>query len=50
MQGALESSNANSVSEMVSLVNVVRAYEASQKLTTAEDTLTGDIVHAMNNT
>ena len=50
VQGSLESSNANSVSEMVSLVNVVRAYEASQKITQAEDTLSGDIIHAMNAT
>jgi len=50
MQGSLESSNATAVNEMVSMVNVVRAYEASQKLASAEDSLTGDIVHALNDT
>ncbi len=50
LQGALESSNASSITEMVGLVNVVRAYEASQKLTVAEDTLSGDMVRALNST
>ncbi|HEY3269341.1 MAG TPA: flagellar basal-body rod protein FlgF [Armatimonadota bacterium] len=36
-QGYLESSNVNSVSEMVSMISGYRAYEASQKAATAQD-------------
>jgi len=40
MQGYLESSNVNSVEEMVNMINVMRAYESSQKvLTTYDSTL-----------
>ncbi|MDI6605401.1 MAG: flagellar hook-basal body complex protein [Thermoanaerobacteraceae bacterium] len=36
-QGYLESSNVNSVDEMVNMINVVRSYEANQKVVTAFD-------------
>jgi len=39
MQGYLEMSNANAVSEMVTLISVVRAYESCQKVVQAEDEL-----------
>ncbi|MDD3853625.1 MAG: flagellar hook-basal body protein [Syntrophomonadaceae bacterium] len=38
-QGFLEESNANAVEEMVTLISVVRAYEALQKVVQAEDEL-----------
>jgi len=38
-QGFLEQSNANAVEEMVTLISVVRAYEALQKVVQAEDEL-----------
>jgi len=38
-QGFLEESNANAVQEMVTLISVVRAYEALQKVVQAEDEL-----------
>lgn len=37
LQGYLESSNVNAVKEMVELINVVRAYEANQKVIQAHD-------------
>ena len=36
-QGFLESSNVNSVREMVNIINVTRAYEANQKVFQAQD-------------
>ncbi|MDD4801783.1 MAG: flagellar basal-body rod protein FlgF [Syntrophomonas sp.] len=41
LQGYLESSNVNAIQEMVTLINVVRAYEACQKVVQAEDETMG---------
>ncbi|WP_054693610.1 flagellar basal-body rod protein FlgF [Syntrophomonas palmitatica] len=40
MEGYVEDSNVNAVQEMVTLINVVRAYESLQKMVQAEDELT----------
>lgn len=37
LQGAVESSNVNSISEMVNMINVMRSYEANQKVLQAND-------------
>ena len=39
IQGALETANANAVTEMVNLIEAFRAYEASQKLVVTHDNL-----------
>lgn len=41
VQGFIEESNVNAVQEMVNLINVVRNYEALQKVINAEDELMG---------
>ena len=46
-QGWLESSNVNAIREMVSLISVMRAYEAAQKVIQSHDELTQT---AVNNT
>ncbi|WP_213950628.1 flagellar basal-body rod protein FlgF [Tepidanaerobacter syntrophicus] len=45
IQGALESSNVNTISEMVDLITTSRAYEASQKVITTHDELLGKAVN-----
>lgn len=40
LQGYIEDSNVNAVKEMVEMINVVRAYEAMQKVVQAEDDTT----------
>ncbi|HBQ27511.1 MAG TPA: flagellar basal-body rod protein FlgF [Syntrophomonas sp.] len=40
LQGYIEDSNVNAVKEMVEMINVVRAYEAMQKVVQAEDEAT----------
>lgn len=40
LQGYIEDSNVNAVKEMVDMINVVRAYEAMQKVVQAEDETT----------
>lgn len=38
LQGYVEQSNVNSISEMVEMINLLRAYEANQKMITSQDT------------
>ncbi|MDE1171519.1 MAG: flagellar hook-basal body protein [Verrucomicrobium sp.] len=45
-QGYLEDSNANPVTSMIQLVEVVRAYEANQRAVTMQDSVTGQIIQA----
>lgn len=45
IQGALEGSNVNTISEMVDLITTSRAYEASQKVITTHDELLGKAVN-----
>jgi flagellar basal-body rod protein FlgG len=44
-QGFLEGSNVNSVTEMVRMIEVNRAYEANQKLIQSEDYLSGKLIN-----
>jgi flagellar basal-body rod protein FlgG len=44
LQGFLEKSNVNVIEEMVNMINVQRAYEASQRVIRAHDELTGRII------
>lgn len=44
-QGSLESSNVNSVKEMVDMMTILRSYEASQKIIKIEDELLGRAVN-----
>lgn len=44
VQGFLEASNVNPVTEMVNLIEVNRAYEANQRLIQAHDTTTGQLL------
>jgi len=41
IQGFLEGSNVNSVTEMVKMIEINRAYEANQKVIQSQDSLTG---------
>ncbi|MFV0504383.1 MAG: flagellar hook-basal body protein [Lachnospirales bacterium] len=41
VQGYIETSNVNSAKEMVEMINLSRAYEASQKVISAQDTIMG---------
>jgi len=43
-QGFLETSNVNSVNEMVNMIEVNRAYEANQKTITTQDNLLGKLI------
>lgn len=43
-QGYLETSNVNSVKEMVEMINLNRIYEANQKIVTIQDTILGKAV------
>lgn len=43
LQGYLEASNVNVVNEMVSMIEVNRAYEANQKTITSEDSMMGTL-------
>ncbi len=45
LQGFLESSNVNPVTEMVKMIQVNRAYEANQKVIQTQDSLTGRILN-----
>lgn len=45
MQGALEASNVNMVSEMVKMIQVQRQYEANQKSITTHDGLLGKLIN-----
>ncbi len=45
LQGFLESSNVNPVTEMVAMIQVNRAYEANQKVIQTQDSLTGRILN-----
>lgn len=49
VQGFTESSNVNSVREMVEMINVVKAYEASQKAVKAHDETLGRAVNDIAN-
>ncbi len=49
-QGFLEASNSDSVTAMVNLVQVVRSYEANQKMVQEEDSATGKMIDAVSNT
>jgi len=49
-QGFLEQSNSDSVTAMVNLVQVVRSYEANQKMVQEEDSATGKMIDAVSNT
>ena len=49
-QGSLEQSNANSLEEMVSLVQVVRSYEANQKALMAQDGINNQIIQSASAT
>jgi flagellar basal-body rod protein FlgG len=46
-QGFLESSNVNSVEEMVDMIAVMRSYEANQKILQAHDELLGKSVNQL---
>jgi flagellar basal-body rod protein FlgG len=43
-QYALETSNVNTVREMVELISAYRAYESNQKLVQAEDSITERLI------
>lgn len=45
LQGFLEASNVNTVSEMVNMIEVNRAYEANQKMISTQDTLLGKLIN-----
>jgi flagellar basal-body rod protein FlgG len=45
VQGALESSNVNSVREMVDMITVTRTYEANQRMVTMHDNILGRAVN-----
>ena len=45
LQGFLESSNVNPVSEMVNMIEVNRAYEANQKVIGTQDSLLGRLIN-----
>ena len=45
IQGFLEGSNVNSVTEMVRMIEVNRAYEANQKVIQTQDNLTGRLIN-----
>lgn len=47
LQGFLEGSNVNAVQEMVKMIEVQRAYEASQKSITTSDELAGRLINHM---
>ncbi len=49
-QGAVEASNVNSVKEMVDMINVLRAYEANQRVITSEDQLLEKAVNEIGRT
>ncbi|MCK5737322.1 MAG: flagellar biosynthesis protein FlgC, partial [Spirochaetaceae bacterium] len=44
LQGFLEGSNVNPVTEMVNLIEVNRAYEANQKVITTQDSLLNRLI------
>ena len=48
MQGSLEMSNVNIVKEMVSLIEIQRAYEANQKVVQAYDDTLGKAVNEIS--
>jgi flagellar basal-body rod protein FlgF len=45
LQGFLEASNVNTVSEMVNMIEVNRAYEANQKMISTQDSLLGKLIN-----
>ena len=45
LQGFLEASNVNPVTEMVNMIEVNRAYEANQKVITSQDTLLNKLIN-----
>ncbi|MBF9018593.1 MULTISPECIES: flagellar hook-basal body protein [unclassified Oceanispirochaeta] len=45
LQGFLEASNVNSVTEMVNMIEVNRAYEANQKMISTQDSLLGKLIN-----
>jgi len=45
LQGFLEASNVNPVSEMVNMIEVNRAYEANQKVITSQDSLLNKLIN-----
>lgn len=45
VQGFLEGSNVNPVTEMVNMIEVNRAYEANQKVVTTQDSLTNRLIN-----
>jgi flagellar basal body rod protein FlgG len=49
-QGYLEEGNANPVTSMISLVQVVRSYEANQKSVTMQDSVTSEMIQAAADT
>ena len=48
LQGQLEQSNVNVVQELVKMINVQRAYEASQKAVRAADDTLAKLVNELN--
>lgn len=49
-QGFIEGANVNAVSEMVSLINIFRTYEANQKIVQAQDETLGKAVNEVGRT
>jgi flagellar basal-body rod protein FlgF len=45
LQGFLEASNVNPVSEMVNMIEVNRAYEANQKVISSQDSLLNKLIN-----
>ena len=45
IQGFLEGSNVNPVTEMVNMIEVNRAYEANQKMIQTQDNITGQLIN-----
>ena len=50
LQGYIEQSNVNSINEMVEMINVVRAYEANQKVIQAQDSTLDKAVNEVGRT
>ncbi len=45
MQGFLETSNVNSIREMAEMINIMRAYEANQRMLSAQDQTLDKIIN-----
>jgi len=49
MQGFLESSNVNSLNEMVNMINAIRHFEIAQRIITTEDQLLDRVINSVGN-